>query len=296
MLLTRGERAFGIANTLFLFAVTVVILVPLGFVIKKSLDIGPPGELNLSLVPREFSFFYYRYVLSDFSVYRPFLNSIYITAVGTVVSLALNSMGAYTLARKDLPGGRFLTILIIVTMVFSGGLLPLYIVVLRLGLMNRLPTLILLGAVDGWYMILIKNFYRTVPDSLLESARMDGAGEFLVYRRVVLPLARPAIAAIGLFTAVGFWNTFYNAVIFMNDPVKYTFPVKLREIISYQQMQLQQFEQAMTGMGIDIHQKNATPEGLGSAIIIISMVPIIVIYPFLQRHFSQGILVGSLKG
>lgn len=294
LLRTRGEKIFGVINTVFFLFVSLVVLLPVGFVLKKSLDVGGLGELNLSLIPREFSLFYYRVLVMDKGIYRPFLNSILVTVIGTFVATGLNAMGAYTLAKRDLPGNRFLTYMVIGTMIFSGGLVPLYLVVVNLGLIDRLATLILVSAVNGWYMILLKNYYQTIPRSLPESARMDGAGEFVIFWRIIFPLSAPILAAIALFSGVTFWNTFFHAVIFINDPMKYTFPVKLREMISVQEQMVTRFELAMGPRDFD--RKNLNVEGLSSAVIIVSMLPVVIVYPYLQRHFVKGILIGSLKG
>jgi putative aldouronate transport system permease protein len=291
---TRAESIFNVFNVTFFLLVSVAVLLPVLLVLKKSLDVGAIGELNLSIIPREFSLLYYQVVLSDQGIYRPFLNTIYITVAGTLLSVLFNAMGAYTLSKPRLPGQRVLMYLIVVAMMFSGGLLPLYLVVRGLKLTNKLNGLILVTLINGWNMILIRNFYNSLPASLGESAMLDGAGEFTIFRRIVLPLSAPVIAAIALFTGVGYWNTFYFAVIFISRPELYTFQVKLQQIISVQQQMETQFDQMMGSTNAT--RGNLNSEGVGSAIIIISMIPVIIVYPYLQRHFATGIMVGSLKG
>ena len=296
MILTRGEKLFGVLNTLFFLFVSLIIMIPVGFVLKESFDVGSQGDYNVSLIPKEFSLFYYRVITRDRGIYRPFLNSIFVTLVGTALAMGLNSMGAYTLSKRDLPGNRFLTYMIIGTMVFSGGLVPLYLVVMNLGLIDKLATLVIISCVNGWYMILMKSFYQSIPRSLPESARIDGAGEFLTFRRIIFPLSAPVLAAIALFTGVTYWNTLMYAVIFMNSPMNYTFPVKLREMISVQQGMEAQFEAMMQQMGSDDIRRNLTLKGLSSAVIIVSTIPVVIVYPYLQKHFVKGILIGSIKG
>ena len=296
MKMSTGEKIFNVFNLIFLLLLVLAVILPVLFVLKKSLDIGARGELNLSLIPRQFSLIYYNMILNDPGIFRPVLNSMYITVVGTIASLIVNAMGAFTLSRRDLPGNRILIYFILVTMMFSGGLVPLYLVVINIGLYNRLNTLILLGLVNGWHMILIRNFYWSIPASLSESAKMDGASDFLVFRRIIIPLSMPVLAAIALFTGVGFWNTFFNAVIFMSDPMKYTLPVKLREMIAVTSSLTEgQLEMAMGSASGDMRSQ-ITTEGVSSAIIIVSMIPIIIVYPYLQKHFVKGIMVGSIKG
>jgi putative aldouronate transport system permease protein len=291
---TRAEKIFNVFNIAFFVLVSLAVLLPVGFVLKKSLDVAGQGDLNLSLIPREFSLVYYRLVLKDQGIYRPFLNSIYLTVVGTVLSVVFTAMGAYTLSKSNLPGQRIFMYLIVIAMMFSGGLMPLYLVVRALKLTNKLNGLIALTLINGWNMILIRNFYHSLPASLAESATLDGAGEFTVFRRIVVPLSMPVIAAIALFTGVGYWNMFFYVVIFITKPQFYTFQVKLNEIISVQQQMETQIDQIMSSTNATRGNLNA--EGVASAIIVISMIPIIAVYPYLQRHFAAGLMVGSLKG
>lgn len=292
--LSRGEKVFSAVNVALLGLFTIVILFPVLYVLKRSFDVGAQGELVLSLIPREFSFFYYKVVVTDASIYRPFLNSIILTVVGTVIQVSLEAMGAYPLSRKELPGNRFFIYMIVITMMFSGGMVPLYLVVRGLHLIDKFPwVLILPFCMSAWNLILYRNYYFTVPSSLRESALMDGAGELTIFVSVIVPLSMPVIAALGLFTGVNFWNAFFSAVIFINSPTKYTFALKLREILALQMEMNNRFERIMSP---DMALKNLNIEGMYSAIIILSMVPIIVAYPFLQRHFVKGILVGSIKG
>jgi ABC-type glycerol-3-phosphate transport system permease component len=285
---------FSAVNVALLGLFTIVILFPVLYVLKRSFDVGAQGELVLSLIPREFSFFYYKVVVTDASIYRPFLNSIILTVVGTVIQVSLEAMGAYPLSRKELPGNRFFIYMIVITMMFSGGMVPLYLVVRGLHLIDKFPwVLILPFCMSAWNLILYRNYYFTVPSSLRESALMDGAGELTIFVSVIVPLSMPVIAALGLFTGVNFWNAFFSAVIFINSPTKYTFALKLREILALQMEMNNRFERIMSP---DMALKNLNIEGMYSAIIILSMVPIIVAYPFLQRHFVKGILVGSIKG
>jgi putative aldouronate transport system permease protein len=292
--LSRGERVFGAFNTAFLVVFGLAILFPVLYVLKTSLDAGAAGSLSLSLVPREFSLFYYRMVLTDVSIFRPFLNSIILTIFGTVVSLGLETMGAYPLSKKELPGNRLFIYMLVVTMMFSGGLIPFYILVRSLKMIDKFPwVLIFPFCISAWNLILIRNYYFSIPISLPESARIDGASEFRTFTSIVLPLSLPVVAAIGLFTGVGYWNTFFNAIIFINSPSKYTFAVKLREMLALQ-MTLLNESQRNLAIELEMNQSIHT-ESLYSAIIVMSMLPIVVAYPWLQKHFVKGILVGSIK-
>ena len=257
---THGEKTFNVFNVAFFVLVSLAVLLPVALVLKKSLDVAGQGELNLSIIPRQFSLVYYRIVLNDQGIYRPFLNSIYLTVVGTVLSVAFSAMGAYTLSKSKLPGQRIFMYLIVIAMMFSGGLMPLYLVVRGLKLINSLNGLIALTLINGWNMILIRNFYHGLPPSLAESAMLDGAGEFAVFRMIVVPLSMPVIAAIALFTGVGYWNMFFYVVIFITKPALYTFQVKLNEIISVQQQMETQIDQIMSSTNAT--RGNINSEGL----------------------------------
>jgi len=295
---STGEKVFNIANIIFFLLFTVLMLLPILFVLKQSLDVGIQGELNISLIPKKFSLLYYEMVLKEESVYRPFLNSVYITIVGTSSSLLVNAIGAYTLSKRELPGGKFfIYFLVIIPMLFGGGLIPTYLLMRALGFIDRFAVLIIPAMASGWYMILIRNYYWSIPNSLAESARIDGAEEFTVFFRIILPLAKPVLAAIALFAGVSFWNTFMAAIIYMRSPKKYTFPVKLREMILLQNdKNTQEMEERLMAMGLDLNEIAVSSDGLSSAMMIVSMVPIILVYPYLQKHFAAGIMVGSIKG
>ncbi len=295
---STGERVFNVFNLIGFFIFTCLMLLPIVFVFKQSLDIALAGTLNISLIPKTPSLVFYKMVINEESVYRPFLNSVYITIVGTSSSILVNAIGAYTLSKRQLPGNKFMIyFLVIIPMLFGGGLIPTYLLMRALGFIDRFAALIVPGMASGWYMILIRNYYWSIPLSLAESARIDGAEEFTVFFRIILPLAKPVLSAIALFAGVGFWNTFMSAIIYMRDPKKYTFPVKLREMILLQNDSDQQrMEDMLQSMGLDPNKFFLTAEGLSAAMMIISMLPIVMVYPYLQKHFAAGIMVGSIKG
>jgi putative aldouronate transport system permease protein len=290
---SRGEKVFNIFNVIIMAVFLIVICVPIIIVLRKSFDAGNQGDLNLSLFPAEFSLLYYKIVMSDKGIYRPFLNSAYITIVGTSLSVFLNAMGAYSLSKKNLPGNKYFMYMIIFSMMFSGGLVPSYLLIKNLGMINTYWSLILPGAVSGMNLILLRNYYNSIPISLSESAKIDGAEEYTVFFKIILPLSAPIIAAVSLFTGVGYWNTFFSAILYINDPKKYPFTVKLQEMIIMQQAMQEQLERF--GGGNNLRQ-NLNDQGVYSAIVVISTIPIIIVYPFLQKHFTKGIMLGSIKG
>ena len=293
MMRTKGEKIFNVFNILFMCLFVVIIVLPVLFVLKMSLETGPKNVVNLSLIPKQPSLVFYGMILKKPNVSASFLTSVQITVIGTILSIVLEAMGAYTLSNRQLPGRSLFTYMLIVPMMFGGGIVPLYLVVKAVGLMNSFWAMIIPSCISGWNIILIRNYYWSVPDSLRESARIDGAPEFTVFMRIVLPLAKPVLAAIGLFTLVGYWNSFFNALMFLSDPRKYPFQLVLREMITLMQSMETQFMQS----GMSMEQiANIDSQSFSSAMIVVSILPILVIYPFLQKYFVKGILVGSIKG
>ncbi|MFO7637104.1 MAG: carbohydrate ABC transporter permease [Clostridia bacterium] len=292
-----GEKIFNVFNVLGMFMLTALFVVPVLFVIKMSLETSLIGDMTLSLFPRQPELIFYRQVVRDPAVYGPFLNSIFVTIVGTALGMLINSVGAYALSKRELPGNKFfIYFLIIIPMLFSGGLVPTYLLIRALGMIDKMAVLIIPAVASGWYMILIRNYYWSIPNSLVESAKIDGAEEFTVFYKIILPLSKPVLAAIALFTGVGFWNTFMSAIIYLRTPTKYTFPVKLREVILLQGYTGAELEQLMIQMGIDPQKAYISANGLSGAMMIVSMLPIVIVYPYLQKYFTQGLMIGSIKG
>jgi putative aldouronate transport system permease protein len=294
----RKEKIFDIINMAIMALIVIVVMVPVLYVLKTSFDIGMKNDLSLSLIPKKFSFVFYIMIFKDKTIIRPFINSIFITIVGTMMSVFLNSMAAYALAKRDLPGHKFLVYyLIILPILFSGGLVPNYLLMKSLKLIDKMMVLIIPVLINGWNMALVRNYYWTIPSSLLESARIDGAKEMTVFIKIVLPLSKPVLAAIALFTGLGFWNTFFSAIMYINSPEKYTFPVKLREMIIVQydmRGQFAGFVKMITGK--DLLPADLTQEGLTAAVIIVSLLPVILAYPYLQKYFTEGLMINSIKG
>jgi len=294
MKLSRGEKIFNVFNLFLLSVFTLAILIPMLYIIKKSLDAGAQSDLTISLWPKEFTLIYYKIVFNNRSIYRSFLNSIFITGVGTALALFLQTMGAYTLTKRELPGAKIFLYMLVIPMMFSGGIIPYYLLMKNIGMMDKIAALIIPSCISGWNIFLIRNYFWSIPMSMIESAKIDGANEFTIYHKVMLPLSAPVIAAIGLFTSVSYWNAFFDAIMFMRTPSKYPFPVILQEMIVQRQDNQQELERAAAGSAEML--KNLNTEGIIAAIIVISVIPIMAIYPFLQKHFNKGIMVGAIKG
>ncbi len=293
-----GHKIVRFFNGLLLLLVGLTMLIPLLAVLKDSVDKGGQADIKLSLIPKEFTGMYYEMIFMSGSVFRPFANSIVITVVGTFLGVFINAMAAYTISRRDLRGTKFFVyFLVVIPMVFGGGgIIAEYIWFKAMGILNTYLVMLLPFLAVGIYMIIIRTFYWSIPISLTESAQLDGASEFTIFRQIIAPLSKAVFAAIALFTGVGFWNNWLYPLLFVHDPKKYTFPVKLRSMLFLSQdMEKQMIEWALT-QGIDIEEVLIVFEGLSSAIIIVALVPVILIYPYLQKHFAQGVRIGAIKG
>lgn len=295
---TTGEKLFSIGNGIFLTIVALTMLIPMLAVLKDSLDLGGQGDITLSLIPKEFTLIYYRMVFKDPGVYRPFLNSVMVTLIGTTMALVLNAMGAYTMSRRDIKGAKFFVYyLVVIPMIFGGGgIIANYIVFKAVGLLNTYWVIFLPSVAAGFWMIIIRQFYWSIPFSLTESAWLDGAGEFTIFAKIISPMSKAVYAAMSLFMGVGFWNNWLNAILYVHDAKKYTFPVKLRGMLFFgQDVELQMKEMAMA-MGVDPEEILIAFEGLSAAVIIVAVVPVLIAYPYLQKHFASGVRIGSVKG
>jgi len=241
------------------------------------------------LWPASFSLDAYRFIFSTNTFIRSLGISVYITILGTAISLILTSLMAYALSYKHLKGRSMVLIMVIFTMLFHGGIIPVYFTVKSLGMINTLWALMLPNAISAFYLIILKNFFQNIPDELKDSAKVDGAHELTLLFRIVIPLSLPAIAAFGLFYSVGIWNQYFNAVMFIQDNTKWPVQVLLRQIVIL----------SSGGLGNDKDYSDEmamTAQGIKMAVIIISTLPIIIVYPFLQKHFAKGVLLGSVKG
>ncbi len=230
----------------------------------------------------------YRYMMTYNLLGTGFQNSLFILIVGTTINLLMTMMTAYPLAKKNLIGRKFFMLMITFTMMFTGGLIPNYIVIVKLGLIDSLWSLILPGAISAYNMIIMKNFFEALPSELNEAARIDGLSEMGILFRIVVPLSLPSLCTIGLFYGVSHWNSYFNATIYMNSRKKWPLQVVLRSLL----------ENADVSDIDDGLQGSATlpVESLKMAVVVATTAPIVVLYPFIQKYFVKGALVGSIKG
>ncbi|MEK3787201.1 MULTISPECIES: carbohydrate ABC transporter permease [Paenibacillus] len=288
---SKGSRIFDYLNITLLSAFALLTVLPFIYVIAGSF--ATQKELltrGFILFPTEFSLDAYKYIFSTPTLVKSLFVTIYITLFGTLINIFLTCLMAYPLARKDMDFRRPILMLIVFTMLFSGGMIPTFLVVKQLGMINTYWSLLIPGAISAFNLIIIRNFFQQLPESLEESAKIDGCNDLSVFFRIVIPLSMPAIATFSLFYAVGHWNTYFNAVLYINDNTKWPIQVLLRQFVIL----------ASGGIGDSTAMEAdyvAPPEqSLKMAVIVVSTLPILLVYPFLQKHFAKGVLLGSVKG
>lgn len=278
-----------IVNTVVIFILGLAALAaifPLMYVV--SVSITPFSEVlkhgGFILIPKSITFSAYHQLFTETNIPRAFWVTIFITVVGTLVNLVLTSLMAYPLSRRNLPGRSIFLLMVVFTMLFSGGIIPTYLIVKALGLVDSVWSMILPNAIWSFNVLIMKSFFENIPEELFESARMDGAKEFRILWQIVLPLSVPSMLTIGLFYMVGHWNEFFQAIMYVTDRSLFPLQVVIREILMLTQQPLENAE-------------NMLPtETLQMAAVVTASLPIILVYPFIQKHFTKGMLLGSVKG
>ncbi|RHU25009.1 carbohydrate ABC transporter permease [Firmicutes bacterium TM09-10] len=287
-----GEIIFDIGNAVFLGILTLIFLYPMWYVIMAAFS-DPArfvSHTGLLWLPEGFSLAGFKMVLRTASIVTGYGNIILYVITGTALNILLTSMGAYVLSRKKLYIRRFLSLAIVFTMYLSGGLIPFYLTVRNLGLYNTRLALILPVAVNTWNLIVMRTSMSQVPDSLEEAAKIDGANDFVILFRVILPVIKSTVAVMVLFYAVQHWNSWFNAMIFLQDRSKYPLQLFLREILLSGSMT----DIATGSTGEDVNNV-LTMNMLKYCTIVVSTLPILCIYPFLQKYFVKGVMIGSVK-
>ncbi|WOC57642.1 carbohydrate ABC transporter permease [Bacillus halotolerans] len=286
---TKAGRVFDVCNILFLGGVGAITILPFLYIIAGSFATEAElAQRSFFIFPKTFTLDAYRYVFSTPTFIRSMGVSIFITVVGTAVQLFFTFTMAYPLAKRHVKGRNLLLNLVIFSMLFSGGMIPTYLVVKSLGLLDSYWALILPMAINPFNLIIIKNFFQQLPQELEESAKIDGCSEIGVFWRIALPLSKPVIATFALFYAVGIWNDFFHALLYINDSAKWPLQMVLRQVTILSDL---------TATNGDTMQNTIAPEqGIKLAVIVIATIPILAVYPFLQKHFAKGMLIGSVKG
>jgi putative aldouronate transport system permease protein len=283
-----GSRVFDVLNVLLLTALALITVLPLLYVLAGSF--ATESEISsrpFFLWPEKLVTDTYHYIFSTDTFVRALLTTVAVTAVGTVVQLFLTLTMAYPLAKRFLPGRALVLNLVIFTLVFSGGMIPTYLVVRDLGLLDSYWALILPLAINPFYLIVVKSFFQELPETLEEAARIDGCNELNVFLRIVLPLSKPIIATFSLFYAVGIWNDYMSPLLYIDDSKKWTLQMIVRQLTAANADSANVLQQLET--------VTFPEQGLKFAVVVVATLPILFFYPFLQKHFAKGVLIGSVK-
>lgn len=290
--MVKKFEVFDIVNYTLVTLVSIVMLYPFVNVAAVSVSSYTAFIENPMMIwPKGFNLGAYKEILSQRLLWTSYLNTVVITVSGVVLGIFLYILTAYPLTKKQVKVRGFILGMVVFTMMFNGGLIPNYYLIKSLGLLDTLAALVLPGAFTGFNLILMKNFMETIPDSLEEAAKIDGASDAYVLFKIIVPLSTPIIATLCLFQAVSYWNSFFSAVIYIRDTDKWPLMLFLREIVMGSKMQ------EMAGGLNQAEQMQQVPtETLKYATLMVVMIPILCVYPFLQKYFVKGIMLGSVKG
>jgi putative aldouronate transport system permease protein len=287
---SRGERVFQVANVLALGLVGLLCLYPFLYTLSISLSTAAEASrAGFHLFPRRIALTSYAMVLTNPNILTGYANSLLRTVLGTALTLLASCMAAYPLARREMPHRSLITFVIVFTMLFSGGMVPSYLLIQKLGLLNSMWALVLPGMLSAFNIIIIKNFFQSLPESLAESARIDGAGDWAILFRIYVPLSKPVLATVALWTAVGHWNAWFDAMLYITDERKQVLQTFLQRIVIESNTRLMELGVA------DAAIVEFTSETIKAATIIVTILPIICVYPFLQKYFVKGVLLGGIK-
>ena len=285
----RPSTSILVINIVFFAVLCFVTLYPVWSTFVGSfMPMSEYASSPIKLWPKSFQLNAYESLLMDKDILTPMANSLFVTVVGTVMSLAVMSTGAYALSRKYFYGRKAIMKFILITMLFSGGLIPTFICLRTLGLINSLWACVLLPLVSPYYLIIMRSYFMGLPDSLEESARIDGANDLVVFFQIIMPVSMPIIATMILFVAVDRWNDVYTNLMFVMKTTKQTLQVMIYKM-------LVNLDSATGGNNMAF-ARETTPQTQRMAAITVTTVPILVVYPFLQKHFVKGVMIGSIKG
>jgi len=289
-----SDKAFDVFNTIFLLIILVLVVYPLVFVLSASIsDPAAVSSGKMWLWPVDITFKGYERVFADNAIWRGYGNTIIYTAVGTAIHLFVLLPCAYALSRKELMFKKGILWFILFTMLFNGGLIPTYLVVKSLGMLDTMWAIVIPNVVGAWSILVARAFFQqSIPDQLVEASKIDGASDFYIFIRVVLPLSLPIVAVMALFHAVNLWNQYFNALIYLSDRDKFPLQLILREILVVNQMQL---NDPGAGVAESLVDQVKTAGLIKYAVIIVSSLPLLLVYPFIQKYFVQGVLIGSIK-
>ena len=291
------QKRFGIGKLLIytlLVLLSATIVIAFWHLLNLSLS---PSHIatrgGLLLYPREATWDNYSRVIGNRHIWMGYKNTLIRTLIGTVLQLFFTAMGAYVLSKRYFPHRTFWTLFIVFTMFFSGGLIPTYLVVKNLGLLNTYSSMILPGFISAYNMVIIRNYFMSLPEEIEESCLIDGAGRFRIFLQIILPLSKPILATVALWLVVGHWNSWFDVLIYISDDTKFTLQIVLRRIILTGSKEILDTSAAANSAEME---SVVSSEGLKAACIFVTTLPILCAYPFVQKFFVKGIMIGSLKG
>ena len=284
-----SAKVFEAVVHIVMICVVLLTLLPVIHVISISFSSAAAiSRGDVGLWPVEFSVSAYTAIFKSGNVPRSFLNSVYYTALGTAINMLLTTMMAYPLSRTYLTFRKFYNVLVLITMFFSGGLIPTFLTVKNLGLYNTVWAIVLPGAISTWNLIIMRAFFMGLPAELEESAQLDGANDFTIFARIILPLSKASIATIALFYGVGHWNNWFSGMIYFKNSKSYPLQTILRSIVINSEVSDE--------ITVDEVINSISAEGIKYSTLVVSMVPMMAVYPFIQKYFVKGVMIGSLKG
>ncbi|AZS13343.1 carbohydrate ABC transporter permease [Paenibacillus lutimineralis] len=294
---TKADKLFNTTNIVILVVILLLTLYPLWFIVSAS--ISNPDLVNsgkMLLWPKDISFAGYKSIFHDSSILRGYFNTILYTVGGTVINLIVTVMAGYALSRKDFVGGKFFTIMFLITMFFSGGLIPTFMTVKSVGLYNSPWVMVILGATSMTNIIITRTFFQTtIPTEVQEAAQIDGCSNIRLFLQVVLPLSSAIVAVMALFSAVAHWNGYFTALIYIRDEQWKPLQIVLRETLLKSQFNANLLQQGGDTAGL-LQEELRAAEQIKYALIVIASLPVMAMYPFVQKYFVKGVTLGSVKG
>jgi putative aldouronate transport system permease protein len=274
----KKTDAFDIVNYIVFILIGLIVLVPIWKVVVDSFN--AVGVYKFQLFPNEPTLDGYRTIIHTSKLYQPFVNSVVTTILGTLLGLVMSTLGGYVLSQYDMPGRNALAYFLLFTMIFSGGMIPEYLVMKQLGLVNKMWILVVKHGMNVYNLVLMRNFFEGIPESLFEAAQIDGCSPMGIFFKIVLPLSKAALASIGLMFSVSFWNDYTNFKLYISKNNLYNFQIRLRSMVADSDIP---------------NDSSVSPETISSAATIVAVLPFVVIYPFCQKYFVQGVNVGAVK-
>ena len=291
---SRGEKVFGAANIMFMLLMLVIFLYPL--LNMFSISVSNQYAIlraEVSFFPRGFDTVSYKLIFANQDIWRSIGNSLFVALAGCALSLLLTCVAAYPLAFGDFYGKKLFNILILFTMWFNGGIIPTFLTIRQLGLHDTLWSLIVNSMLVAYNVVIVRSYFQSIPQSVVESARIDGANDYLILFKLIIPLSKPVLATEALWVIVGHWNDYLNSLLFLSSRHNYTLQLVLKELVLNAEASIHNIS-----MSSDTTTSGAAALGqqMRNGVLVVSMIPMIILYPFVQRYFISGVMLGSVKG